>query len=136
MTPREAIAYAWEDVPSDEVITGDSLADYLLRALMAAGYAVMPMEITPKIAERCYRWHSVASPTESALKAEDAEITALRTKLANAETAFHDALQATEANTLLRGFSYGEPTRNDLNNRLLDIKAILEGALSALAKDD
>lgn len=50
MTPREAIAYAWEDVPSDEVITGDSLADYLLRALMAAGYAVVPRKITPEIA--------------------------------------------------------------------------------------
>ncbi len=52
MTPREAIAEAWCAVPGNEVIDCDELAEYFLRSLRAAGYAVVPRQITPAIAGR------------------------------------------------------------------------------------
>lgn len=88
MTPREAIAYAWEDVPSDELIEHYKRECYrYVNGACTTGSCLRRGGWKPGGVRNVDAATCVARETVTALSAKAAEIVALKARLAAAETA-------------------------------------------------
>lgn len=107
----------------------DTLARLLEQAFRSGCYyGPNPFQDMARHAAKVVLSHASAA---SSFLLKDAEIATLRARLAAAEKALRGALDATGRHPLLVGFAHGTPTRQELADRLSEIRAILEAALAA-----
>ena len=69
------------------------------------------------------------------MNAQSSRISELEAELARVKEAVQESLLSTDRHSLLVGFAHGEPSRNELQERLNDVKAILSASMKGQTHD-